>query len=506
MPNEPTELSGSLLYDVAGIRTTEQAALAALPGGTLMQRAGAATATAALSVLSQRAGPVLVVAGPGNNGGDALDAAARLRARGHAVSVVLLADAARLPPDAAAALQRARDSQVSFVALPDRGSRWALAIDGVFGIGLTRAPDGEFRTAIERLNQLDCPVLAVDVPSGLDADRGTLAGNGIAVLADQTITFIGNKPGLHTAHGRDCAGTVLVDTLGIAAALYGNARARLSTPEVFRHAFVARPHASHKGSFGDLIVIGGSAGMGGAVLLAARMGALAGAGRVFAAFAATPPPFDPAHPELMCRDARSVSLISGAAVIGPGLGMSRDAADLLASALACALPLVLDADALNLLAAEPGLQRRLRQRHAPAMMTPHPLEAARLLGIDAAAVQASRLEAAADLAARFNAQVILKGSGSVIASPGGELLINSTGNPALATAGSGDVLAGLCGALLAQHVPLREAALAATWLHGHAADRMVADGIGPVGIVASELPVRIRAALNALNAPSGATA
>ncbi len=500
MPTKPTEPRDTLLYDRILIRAIERAALALVPAGTLMQRAGEATAALALSLL-QDDGAILVVAGPGNNGGDAMDAAARLCAHGKQVSVVLPTDPGRLPADAAAAMQRAAESGVSFIALANIGTNWALAIDGLFGIGLARAPEGHYRAAVEQLNGLDCPVIAIDVPSGLDADTGALVGgsSGVAVRASHTITFIGNKPGLHTAYGRDYAGLVHVETLNIDAALFGNARAELSTPALFRHAFAPRPHASHKGSFGDLTVIGGAAGMGGAVLLAARMGALAGAGRVFAAFAAAVPAFDPLHPELMCRDAHRVASDSGAVVIGPGLGMSRDAANLAARALACPLPLVLDADALNLIAAEPGLQQRLAQRHAPALLTPHPLEAGRLLGTDAVAVQADRLDAAAELAQRFKVHVILKGSGSVIACPDRVLMINTSGNPALATAGSGDVLAGLCGSLLAQQIPMHEAALAAAWLHGHAADRMVADGIGPVGITASELPLFIRAALNELH-------
>ncbi len=500
MPTAATEPSDTAtrLYDVGQLRAIERQALSAEPDGTLMQRAGAATAALAATLVKPADGPLLVFAGPGNNGGDALDAAARLCEGGYRVSVVLLADATRLPADAAAALQRAQDSRLAFVELAEIKGVWALAIDGLFGIGLTRAPEGEFRAAIERINALGCPVLAIDVPSGLDADTGIRVGSGIAVRADSTLTFIGNKPGLHTAEGRDHAGRVHVNSLGIGAPLFGEPRAMLCTPALFAHVLAARPHASHKGSYGDLTVIGGAAGMGGAVLLAARMGALAGAGRVFAAFAGAVPAFDPVHPELMCRDAHAVELAAGAAVAGPGLGMSRDAADLVARALASALPLVIDADALNLIAAEPGLQQRLARRHAPSLLTPHPLEAARLLGIDAAAVQSDRLAVAADLARRFNAHVILKGSGSVLASPHGDLAVNASGNPALATAGSGDVLAGLCGALLAQRLPMREAALAAAWMHGHAADRLVADGLGPVGLTASELPEMIRRVLNEL--------
>ena len=503
MPTESTEPADTRLYDVAQLREIERQALSAVPAGTLMQEAGAATAALATTLASSDDGPVLVFAGPGNNGGDALDAAARLCERGYRVSVVLLADPQRLPADASAAYRRALASKASFIGLFEVDGHWALAIDGLFGIGLTRAPEGEYRMAVDRINALDCPVLAIDVPSGLDADTGNRVDRGVAVQADHTITFIGDKPGLHTAEGRDHAGHVHVDALGIAASLYGEPRAVLCTPALFDQALAARPHASHKGSYGDLTVIGGASGMGGAVLLAARTGALAGAGRVFAAFAGAVPPLDPVHPELMCRDAHAVDLAEGAAVIGPGLGMSRDAADLVARAQARALPQVRDADALNQIAAEPLLRQPRVPRHAPSLLTPHPLEAARLLGIDAAAVQADRLAIARELAGRFNAHVILKGSGSVIASPDGELAINASGNPALATAGSGDVLAGLCGALLAQHWSMREAALAATWMHGHAADWLVADGIGPIGLTASELPEAIRSVLNALVSAHG---
>lgn len=498
MATVPTEPNATLLYDVAAIRATERAAQASLPAGTLMQRAGAATAALALSLLKETDGPVLVLAGPGNNGGDALDAAACLQQQGKVVSVILLADPAQLTADAAAAYQRVKNVQVPLVRLADAGQRWALAIDGLFGIGLARSLRGEFQAAVEWLNGLNTTVLAIDVPSGLDADTGALVGDGVAVRADHTLTFIGNKPGLHTAHGRDCAGQVHVDTLGIDASLYGPPCASLCTPALFAHAFTPRQHASHKGSYGDLTVIGGASGMGGAVVLAARTGALAGAGRVFAAFAASVPPFDPLHPELMCRDAHEFVPGSGAVVIGPGLGLSREAADLVARTLSGTLPVVIDADALNLIAAEPALQHKLARRRGVTLLTPHPLEAARLLGIDAAAVQADRLCCAATMAKRFHAHVVLKGSGSVIASPDGALFVNSSGNPALATAGSGDVLAGLCGALLAQGLPMPDAALAATWVHGAAADRMVADGIGPAGLTASELPAAIRGELNRL--------
>jgi hydroxyethylthiazole kinase-like uncharacterized protein yjeF len=241
--------------------------------------------------------------------------------------------------------------------------------------------------------------------------------------------------------------------------------------------------------------------MGGAAILSARAAAKCGAGRVFVAFLDDAPAYDDAQPELMCRIAHEHDFASGTLVAGPGLGTSRAAHDLLLRALNTQAPLVLDADALNLIAAEPGLQQKLVQRKGMQLMTPHPLEAARLLGTTSASIQADRLTAARELAHRYNSAVILKGSGTVIAQRNGsdgKITINTTGNPALATAGTGDVLAGICGALLAQGWSEHNAALAGPWLHGHAADVLVEQGIGPVGLTASELIPVVRASLNRL--------
>lgn len=493
------------LYRIAQVRAIEHAALASLPAGTLMKRAGAAVAHAAHKLITSTSGKacILVTAGPGNNGGDALEAAALLAAKGHDVSIVMPQIAANAPADARHALDKARQSAACFIPVESllqatsHSPSWDLVIDGLFGIGLTRAIDGAFAALIAYMNAQSCPCLAVDMPSGLDADHGTIVGGtGIAVRASSTVSFIADKPGLHTAQGRDHAGAVVIDTLSIDASLYPAPIAHLNTPGMFRHLTASRPHASHKGSYGDLSVVGGAQGMGGAVLLAARMGAMAGAGRVYAGFLDAAPAFDPLHPELMCRDAATLSLSSGAIVAGPGLGLSRHANDALVRVLASELPAVLDADALNLIAAEPALQQKTRQRRAPTLLTPHPLEAARLLGASASEVQADRLGTAQELAAFFMSTVILKGSGTVMTDPDGRIVINTTGNPALATAGTGDVLAGLCGSLLAQHWPVWETALGAVWIHGAAADQMVADGIGPRGITAGELLPVVRIMLN----------
>lgn len=235
-----------------------------------------------------------------------------------------------------------------------------------------------------------------------------------------------------------------------------------------------------------------------------RSAAYGGAGRVLAGFLEHAPAYDPVHPELMLRLAAELDFGKATLVVGTGLGTSRQAHDLLSRALHASGPLVLDADALNLIAAESGLQHvLLHARSRAVMITPHPLEAARLLGLDVGQIQQDRPQAARQLAQRFGVVAVLKGAGSVIAYPDGDIIINTSGNPALASGGTGDVLAGLCGALLAQGWPLRDAAPAAVWLHGKAADQLVASGSGPIGLTASELAPAIRTLINKINRDNG---
>ncbi len=504
----------SPLYSVEEIRQIEQAAYATLPAGILMQRAGEAAAQLALALIGSGSGgscptgsgtahKVLVLAGPGNNGGDALEAAYLLDRAGLDVTIALYANPPAQSRDAQQAWQRAKGGTARF-ADPDavagfEGQAWTLVIDGLFGIGLARPIIGPMHAAVKFINSLCCPILALDVPSGLNADTGTIIGpGGIAVRASHTLSFITDKPGLHTGHGRDCAGQIQVAMLGISPTLFPSAHTHLNDPQLFAGTIHRRPHDSHKGSFGDVAVLGGAEGMQGAPLLAARAALKCGAGRVYVAFIDAAPAYDGTQPELMCRRADGFDFSNAIVVAGPGAGMSDKASALLDRVIDCDLPVVLDADALNLVADEPGLQHKLARRQAATLLTPHPLEAARLLGLSAAEIQANRLAAARKLAGQFNAIVILKGSGTVIASPDGAAVINPTGNPALATAGTGDVLAGVCGALLAQQLPPWQAALAAVWLHGHAADLLVTQGIGPIGLTAGELIPAIRSALNLL--------
>lgn len=498
------------LYSVSAIRGIEEAALRSLPPFTLMQRAGKAAAAFALEMLADADGmpAVLVLAGPGNNGGDALEAASLLAHARCEVVVLMPNDAQQLPADAHHSYQRAIASHVAFLDLEHidtlAQTEWALVIDGLFGIGLTRPLSGIWQQLIAAVHELPAPILSLDVPSGLDADTGTVVGgdDGIAIRATHTLTFIGDKPGLHTCDGRDHAGFVSVASLDISPEPFAASNVFSSTIlngiTAFATALRHRSHNSHKGSYGDVAVLGGAHGMTGAAILAARTAARCGAGRTFVAAIGEVPPYDSAQPELMCRAATDFDFSERTIIAGPGMGTSRGAHDLLAQAMTIDAPLVLDADALNLIAEEPALQHKLKSRRMPALLTPHPLEAARLLGTTTSQVQADRLDAARTLATVLRCVVILKGSGSVITTPDGRVAVNPTGNPALATAGSGDVLSGICGALLAQRWPTWEAALAAAWLHGAAADELVRRGVGPIGLTASELIPEIRALLNRL--------
>jgi hydroxyethylthiazole kinase-like uncharacterized protein yjeF len=478
------------LHDNAASRAAEQAALAASAPHALMARAGLAVARLALA-LAPHAGRIVVWAGPGNNGGDGLVAARHLHAAGKRVDVVLIGDAARRPPDAADALARASAAGVRLHDGPPALPTADLVIDALLGLGAARAPRGAIAEAIATINAQPAPVLAVDLPSGLHAETGALLG-AAAVRASATLSLLTLKPGLFTAEGRDHAGAVWLQTLGVAA---GAATAELIGPA----APPARPHASHKGRYGDVLVIGGAPGMAGAAWLAARAALAAGAGRVYASLLDPAAGFDNGRPELMLRpalwQAAPATLQAATVVCGCGGGEAVNAA--LPPLLSRAGRLLLDADALNAIAADAALPPLLRGRAArglPTLLTPHPLEAARLLGSSAAQVQRERPAAARRLAAETGAAVLLKGSGSVIATPDGRWWINPTGNAALASPGTGDVLAGWAGGRWAQgpDAAPEAVACAAAWTHGHAADRWAADG-GTGPLMAAELVDAMRA-------------
>lgn len=465
------------------LRALEARHAAAVP--SLMERAGAA---AARSALAMAAGPILIAAGPGNNGGDAFVVARLLKEAGHTPMVLFAADPARLPADARAAHDAWLAAGGSYCAEFPAGD-FSLIIDGLFGIGLTRPIDGIYADWIARINASGWPVLALDVPSGLDAMTGRPTGP--VVRAQRTVTFIALKPGLLTGDGPELCGTVEICTLGLDVPPDG----RQIDRDLFHDCLVPRARDTHKGSFGSVAIIGGAPGMAGAALLAGRAALLLGAGRVYVGMLERCA-VDVDQLELMLRSPAEALDLATVAAIGPGLGQSSEAAELLDRALASTLPLVIDADGLNLLAQYPALREKIAVRPEPTFLTPHPAEAARLLDTTTAAVQADRLAAALRLAERTHAYLALKGCGTIVVAPDGRWFINTSGNPGLASAGSGDVLTGMLAALLAQHWPPLEAMLGAVHLHGAAADACVAQGRGPIGLTASEVSHAARELLN----------
>jgi len=462
-----------------------------------MERAGRAAAEEAFRLTMDRAGQVLIVCGPGNNGGDGFVMARRLLQAKRSVAVVFAGDPALLPADAATAFQAWLDAggetTTELPATPDEG--WALIADAMFGIGLQRPVTGQYAEWIAALNQHNVPRMAIDVPSGLDSDTGKLLG--ATFKATHTLTFIALKPGLLTRDGPDHAGTLIVRSLDIDIDREFKPNGYRTQPALFRKHLVTRAYNTHKGSFGEVGIIGGAPGMNGAALLAGRAALRLGAGRVFVSLIDEDgPSVDALQPELMLRTPQYVLDNASVLAIGPGLGGDSVAHYLLERALEAERPLLLDADALNLLARDPHLQRMCAQRSAPTLLTPHPGEAGRLLGTDAIEVQDDRLGATCELARKYRSLVVLKGCGSVIAAPDGRWYINSTGHPGMASAGMGDVLTGLIASLLAQHWPAEEALLAAVHLHGAAADRLAREGIGPIGLTASEVSDASRGVFN----------
>jgi len=446
------------IYTTAEIRRIEQAAGEA----PLMERAGAAAAGLAVKLVAENSKDVLVLAGPGNNGGDALIAANLLKERFFRVHV------AKRPEE-----------------LTDRP--WGLVIDGLFGIGLTRPVEGDYARLVEYANKQRCPVLALDVPSGIQSDTGQALG--AALRASHTISFLALKPGLLTLDGPDHCGEVTVASLGLDVASLLAPSAWVAQPALFREALKRRPRNFHKGMAGSLGILGGAHGMTGAALLAGRAALRLGAGRVYVGLLQENAiGVDPMAPELMLRHADDVlGADLDALVAGPGLGATGHAATLVGAALASEMPCVLDADALNLMAEDDDLSEACERRGAQTLLTPHPAEAARLLGSSVAQVQADRVGAAKRIAKVFNAHVVLKGNGSVLAARDGHWYVNTSGNPGMASAGMGDVLAGFLGALLAQGYTGETALVLGAHLHGAAADALVRSGCGPVGLTAGEL-------------------
>lgn len=456
------------LHDIAQTQALEHHAQASLPTFTLMQRAGLATAQLALAI-APHAQKIWVACGPGNNGGDGMEAALHLRAWGKHPIVTWIGQGEQCPVDAQQAWRRAKEAGVNFASqIPEQ---FDLGIDALLGIGAQRPPEEVMLQWLEALQGTTAPVLCVDVPTGLRANSGEwIAPISAAPHNAQrhTLSLLTLKPGLFTADGRDAAGHVWVNDLGV-----NNALPPIAWLQTRNLPSSIEPHNSHKGSFGDVAIIGGAPGMSGAAVLAA-LGALhGGAGRVFAGVmdASTHQAITASHPSLMVRMHTDIHLQTNTVVCGCGGGNSIHA--ILPRVLSASKQLVLDADALNAIAADISLQTLLKNRAArqkPTVLTPHPLEAARLLHCTTHEVQNNRLIAAKQLADTFQCVVVLKGSGSLIASPHQTMVLNRSGNALLATAGTGDVLAGLIGAYIARQDNTFEASCRAVFNHGQVAD------------------------------------
>lgn len=508
------------LYSVAATRQLEALAAASLPAHTLMQRAGLALARLALA-LAPHADSFWLACGGGNNGGDGLEAAMHLQRWGKRACVTWLGDPALIPSDARTSWRRACEAGVSFLEQPP--ADYGLCIDALLGIGATRAPQGRMADWLAQMAQGRAPVLSVDLPSGLDADSGCFAHGAASPVAPPPgwperapgafpfasdliapgagwtpttrrfcLSLLTLKPGLFMAHGRDACGQLWFDDLGVDALAYP------VPPSAWlagAPAPVVRAHAAHKGDFGDVAVVGGAPGMTGAALLAASAALYGGAGRVYLSLLDTSASSAllQRQPELMLRalDALDPALLT----LVCGCGGGSAVAAVLPRLLAQAAQLVLDADALNACAAEPALGLALRARGTRGqvtVITPHPLEAARLLACTTRQVQAARLSAAQQLADQLACVVVLKGSGSVIASPQQPPWVNPTGNARLASAGTGDVLAGLIGAELAAGSPALVAARTAVYRHGALADQWPAGaGLSAGALAAAAASARV---------------
>jgi len=485
------------LYRAEQVRALDRAAIEdyGIPGADLMERAGAA----AYRLLRQRwpgARRVTVLCGGGNNGGDGYVVARLAAGDGCEVEVLALADPDGLTGDARTMADAYRDAGGTVSPFQGMPRRADVIVDALLGTGLDRDVTGDWAQAIAAANAHLAPKLAIDIPSGLHADTGRVLG--LAIQAEVTISFIGLKQGLFTGEGPGCCGQIVFSPLGLPAVVWSRevlAARRLDWSKQAEF-LTPRRRSAHKGDFGTVLVVGGAPGMAGAARLAGEAALRSGAGLV--AVASHPDHaalLGAGRPELMCHavtDADGLGpLLDRADVValGPGLGQGDWGRALYAQVLASDKPLVLDADALNLLAAAPQASHRW-------IVTPHPGEAGRLLGRPTAEVQADRFAAVRELQARFGGVAVLKGAGTLIFGashrpPG----VCSDGNPGMASGGMGDALTGIVAALVAQGLSLEEAAGAGVCLHAAAGDLAAARG-GERGLLASDLIAALRPVLN----------
>ena len=482
------------IYTAAQVRELDRRAIevCGIPGYELMTRAGHALADA-VRELWPAARSIAVLAGPGKNAGDGYICARVAHARGVAARVLTLASPDGLTGDARRACEEFHAAGGRSGAFDADAIDGDVIVDAIFGIGIARPVADPYAAAIAAANASGRPLLAVDLPSGLDADTGH--PHGIAIRADATLSFIGRKLGCYVGAGPDYSGLRRYADLGVPPQAFSGVRAEASLigPQSVRAALPPRARTAHKGRHGHVLVIGGAPGMAGAARLTGVAALRSGAGLVSIATHAASTAAMADRPELMvatidaARDLAPLLERASIVAIGPGLGSGEWGTAMLDAALSAGRPLVVDADALNLLA-----QRTLRRDDW--ILTPHPGEAGRLLGIDATQVQADRLAAARELQRRYGGTVILKGAGSIVLSPATGPAICDLGNPGMAVAGMGDVLTGVTAGIAAQCRDLPLAAAAAVYAHAEAGDR--AARAGERGLLASDVIDELRGSVN----------
>ena len=494
------------IYLDAEIRNIEKLANSTSAPISLMEKAGLAAAEVVRDkLLTSEKNKVLVLAGPGNNGGDAFVVARHLQKWWFKVTLVFTGTPAKLSDEAKNSMDAWTAAGGKILSEIPIKNEWNAIVDGLFGIGLSRDLEGPIYELVNAINHMNLPVLSLDIPSGLNSEDGRVCGS--AIYANTTVTFIGMKPGLLTHQGTEYSGEIILRNLDInTSTLIEPQSWVLDLPYIQQLLPPPRPANSHKGMFGSVGIIGGSAGMTGAALLAGTAALKLGSGRVYLGLITENIlTFSPVQPELMFRSPHELFKLDhlNCLVIGPGLGMSADAYSWLDCALKSSQSLVLDADALNLISVYPELANTLSNRNAHTVLTPHAAEAARILGISSTDAQNNRIETIKELVKRFNCYVILKGAGSICMLPDGRYYINTSGNPSLSSAGTGDVLSGIIGALLAQGLTVKKALLLSVYLHGAAADELLEQTGGPVGITASEITDSARKLLNKFIEQSG---
>lgn len=485
--------AGMALYRAEQVRSMDRFAIDKLgiSGLELMHRAGR-EAFQVLTQMCPERQSITVFCGAGNNAGDGYAVARLALASGYPVTVYSIGAPESLHGDAATAYREFLEqggSVTEFAAKIPDSTR--IVVDALLGTGLDRDVTGRFYEAIEQINRFDGPVLALDIPSGLNADTG--APMGIAARADQTVTFIGPKQGLYTGYGVEYTGQVVIAPLDVPAEVLSSEQASsflLASPHA---AFGPRRQAAHKGDFGHLLIVGGEQGFSGAARMAGQAGARVGAGLVSLATRTAHAPFlNLQQPELMCHGVESARDLQGlldkasAVGVGPGLGQENWGRALFECVVEAGLPMVVDADALNLLAKNPAYSTRW-------VLTPHPGEAARLLASDTFTIQKDRFAATSAIQRKYGGVCVLKGTGSLIAD-GETLMVCPTGNPGMASGGMGDILTGMIAGLVAQGFGLAEAARAGVYLHGEAAD--LAARNGERGMLATDLLPYIRDLVN----------